>query len=195
MSDADWSDEKPSAAPTPAVLLPDDYHELQHQYDQLQTELFNERKKSVGLMKIVEGNALVHISANTAEITAQAQERYETLLLAVAAGTRWPNSGYPYNSPAACLYLQPTRTPKRTNFLKLEQSQAAPEPVVVPVYEYSKQDFYNAMRVVGDIQADALKKAAEKLRFAPVEKGNRWAIKYENLMCLAEDILMQQMPI
>lgn len=108
-SDTAWHDD--IASPTTEA----DYRELQAQFDQLQTELFNYRKKSASqavqietlakevdsandragaiaderdalaaqveaLMKVVEGNALVHISANTAEISVQAVKQFVSFI-------------------------------------------------------------------------------------------------------------------
>lgn len=192
-----WSDDATNTASQA------DYQELQRQYDQLQTELFNERKKSAGLERIVEANALVHISAHNAEISAQAQDRYETLLLAIANGAKWPR--YPLNgkimaASAPFLELLSIRSPaklQRPVFDFEDTERKLPTKTTPTIHRYSQHEVLEAESLLAQVQFETMVRAAERLVVTIIDRdfGTCKVIRYEHLKGLAMDVKATKRPI
>lgn len=134
------------------------------------------------------------------------QDRYETLLLAVASGVTWPR--YPFNGkllPASEQFMEIPSIRAFGRFHRpvfcfeaseLGQSNSATKSTVT-LHKYTQREVLDAESLLAKIQAEALNKAAEKLVFTLPDNqiGPRKVIHYEQLMHLAVDILATKRPI
>lgn len=118
--------------------------------------------------------------------------RFETMILAIADGLRWPES-------QRVIRLNSSRNPKPSReiidgagrepfYVPGEVDKGGPDREMV-AFLYTKADYDVAVKVVAKIQSDAVRKAAEQLVYPAPGIGPGW-LRFDDLMRFSQGILL-----